>query len=107
MQYLNVIYDYDYDDELDVITVKGNVDIIAVPDIVFNNMDAIVQEFFNWASLDESGCWNIIDGKRVCCTSIDDFIKWLNIHYDDDERCKSKVVARNVTHNPLFQNVEF
>ncbi len=42
MKNINVIYDYDYDEEHDITIVKGNVDIISVPDVVFENLENIV-----------------------------------------------------------------
>lgn len=50
MKYINIVYEYDYDETTDSIINIGKVDILLVPDFVCNNLNSIVPNFFDWVS---------------------------------------------------------
>lgn len=48
------MFDYHYDEKNNELIVLGLIDVIQVPNFVEENLDNIVQEFFNWASKKEN-----------------------------------------------------
>lgn len=107
MKNINVIYDYDYDEKHDVTIVKGDVDIISVPDVVFENLENIVQEFFDWAYSEESDCWTTVNNEKICCAGANEFVKWLNKNYSYCKQCSAKIIEENVKYNPKLPCAEF
>lgn len=73
---VNIVYDDDTED----------VDIIAVPDNIANDIDNITQLFFNWLKDKRNQQRFLIknaQGKEILSIDTNDFIWWLNTHYMD------------------------
>lgn len=108
MKFINVAYDYEYDDNDNLIDM-GTVDVVLVPDFVYNNLDIIVQNFFDWtdnvvrnAKCNEySKYWATLDnGKIVMTVGTEHFVKWLNDNYFNCEHQKSIIIATETEYNP-------
>ncbi len=104
---INVIYNYEYDDLTEQLIIGDDVDIVCVPDIVCENLDATVHEFFNWTSTKESGCWKTENGELVCCVDTEDFIRWINIKYFNSENKNAYIVEQHTKYNPNYPIAEF
>ena len=107
MKLINIIYDYEYNDSTQQITIADDVDIVSVPDIVSENLEEIVQKFFAWTDSIESGCWKNIDEKLVCCVETEDFIKWINKNYFNSENKEAVIVKQHTKYNPSYPIAEF
>ena len=107
MKNINVIYDYEYDYETDTLTVTDDVDIISVPDFVCEHLEEIVQKFFNWTALKDSGCWVKMNGEEVCCVGTADFLRWLNKNYYFCEGKESVLIEEHTEYRPELPCAEF
>lgn len=107
MKLINVTCDYDYDEITEQIIVRDNVDILCVPDIVCEDLDATVQEFFNWTNTKESGCWKTENGRLVCDANPEDFVRWINSKYFSSENKNAYIVKKNTKYNPNYPIAEF
>lgn len=107
MKYINIVYDYEYDESHQRLTVSGDVDIVSVPDIVCENIEEVVQKFFDWTNRIDSGCWKDIDGKLTCCVETEDFIKWINNNYFNCENKKAEIIRQHTEFNPSYPIAEF
>ena len=82
-------------------------DIIAIPDEIVSEIEAIGQEFLYWVpNAKDSDYWIIIDGRKCSVAETDGFIKWLNSQYCSNTE-KAYVVARNTNYCPLYKIIEF
>ena len=106
MKQINIVFDYDYDEQNDELIVLGAVDIIQVPNVVADNLDKIVQEFFNWANEKENGCLKKINNDLICCTDTSKFIEWLNRFYHLEQE-DSSMISSHVDYHPELPAVEF
>lgn len=87
--------------------VLEDADIIAIPDELAPQIEAIGQEFLNWIPNEEdSDYWTIIDGQKYLIAETDGFIKWLNSSYCLNTE-KAYVVARNTNYCPEYRSIEF
>ena len=107
MKNINVIYDYEYDNETDTLTVADDVDIISVPDFVCEHLEEIVQKFFDWTTLMDSGCWVKMNGEEVCCVGTADFLRWLNENYYSCEEKESVLIEEHTKYRPELPCAEF
>lgn len=106
MKLINVIYDYEYDDITDTITVTGDVDIIKVPDFVSDNIDDIVQKFFRWTELSENK--KIYENENgILCIGANEFVEWLNENYYQCENQKIVIIETNTKYNPDYPSAWF
>ena len=94
MKKINIAYDYDYNEATDTITIVGNVDTIAVPDIIEADLEAYTQDFFDWAGA---------NGKIA--TSSEDFVSWINNIVKSSE--KAKIIAINTKYDSSLKTAEF
>lgn len=106
MKLINVVFDYDYDEQNDKLIVLGAVDIIQVPDFVAENLNKIVQEFFNWANQKENGCYKEMDNEFICCTDTYTFLEWLNKYYHTEQEFSS-IISSQVDYRPELPSAEF
>lgn len=99
MKLVNIVYADEYND----------VDIICVPNFVHDNMDTVVQEFFDWASsTKEHGYYKQGSNEQeVLCLGTDEFIKWLNEYYIQYENQEIAVVEAHTKYNPNYPSAEF
>ncbi len=107
MRLINIIYDYEYDDSTQQLIIADDVDIVSVPDIVCENLEEVVQKFFDWTNSIESGCWKDIDGELLCCVETEDFIKWINSNYFNSENKEAFIVKQHTKYNPIYPIAEF
>lgn len=115
MKLINIAYDYEYDED-DVLIDMGTVDVVLVPDYVYNNLDVIVQKFFNWTdnvvrnakSNEHPEYWAKLDnGEIVMNVGTEHFVKWLNDNYFNCEHQKSVIIATEVEYNPSYPTAKF
>lgn len=106
MRLINVIYDYEYDEDNNLI-VNDDVDIISIPDKIADDLEEMVRLFFNWTSLEESGCWKLINGKKTCCVETTDFLRWLNINFFHYENKSSVLVEAHTNYRSDLPSAEF
>ena len=108
MKLINAIYDYEYNDETDEMTVDDDVDILLVPDYVADNIADVVQKFENWSSEKDSGRrrvkWN---GNEILSTDTEDFIRFLNMNYFNCENKESVMVEAHTKYRPELPSAEF
>ena len=109
MKLINILYDYKYDDIEDTVIVTGDVDIVSVPDFVCNNIDAVVQKFFYWASSTRDHGYFVqnTSGHEVLAVGTNEFIKWLNDNYIQYENQEIVVVEAHTKYNPNYPSAEF
>lgn len=72
MQKINLVYEDDYDD----------VDILLVPDYVAEDIQKILQEFFDWVAIPENGFRFKIElnGEKVLSIDTSEVVWWLENH---------------------------
>lgn len=92
---VNVLYDGQYND----------VDIIAIPSNIVENISDLAQEYLDWVPSDDFDGWVIINNKKCLSKGADGFVKWLNSVCCFD--VKSYVVRKNVVFCPTYPTVEF
>lgn len=97
MKQINIVYEDDFSD----------VDIILVPDIVAENLEEIGMIFLSWAEKEESDCWHIIEGRKVCSVDTEDFMRWIDKRYFNSEHCKTSIVKQHTTMDVTLPIVEF
>ena len=71
MKHINIVYDDNFDD----------VDIIAVPDNIAQNIESVVQEFMEWVSTPKNQKRFVVksaEGNLVLSVGTDEFLWWLN-----------------------------
>lgn len=109
MKLINILYDYEYDDIEDTIIVTDYVDIISVPDVVCNNLDTIVQKFFDWVANTKNHKYHIknANGEEVLAVGTNEFIKWLNNNYIQCENQEIKIVEEHTSYNPNYPSALF
>ena len=116
MKYINIVYDYEYDEITNSIINMGNVDIVLVPDIVCNNLQSIVQTFFDWVSKEvyysekdkHPEYWTALSDGSVCMgVNSEHFVKWINDNYFSYENQKTVVAKVETTYNPNYPLVKF
>ena len=115
MKLINIAYDYEYDDN-DVLINMGAVDVVLVPDFVYDNLDEIVQKFFDWTDNVVRNAnykqfpeyWEKLDnGETVMNVGTEHFVKWLNNNYYYCENQKSVIIATEVQYNPSYPTAKF
>lgn len=116
MKYINIVYEYDYDETTDSIINIGKVDILLVPDFVCNNLNSIVPNFFDWVSREvyhaekskHPEYWTYLsDGSACIGINSEHFVNWLNDNYFSCENQKSIVVKVETVYDPNYPLVEF
>lgn len=109
MKLINLLYDYEYDDIEDTVIVTGNVDIISVPDFVCENLDIIVQKFFDWVSSTREHGYFVknASGHETLIVGTNEFVKWLNDNYSEYENQEIVVVEEHTKYNPNYPSAEF
>lgn len=116
MKHINVIYDYEYDDAKDIITGISIADILLVPDFVCDNVDDVVQKFFNWIDDEVSKTekskhpeyWTQLPNDEICMgVNSDHFVKWLNDNYFYCENQESVVIKVETAYNPSYPSAKF
>ena len=116
MKYINVMYDYEYDDDGETLLEPGEVDIVLVPNFVHDNLDDIVQKFNSWVG-DEvyeadkgkhPNYWVKESNGRMCMSvGTDHFVDWINDNYFHCENQESKIIEINTKYNPEYPSAEF
>ena len=97
MTNINIVFDGEFDD----------VDIIAVPDNITNNIVDISKEFLEWVCVVKGGSYTkTVNGHTYINAETDGFIEWLNSYYCTGFK-KAYVVARNTSYHPLYKSIEF
>lgn len=93
---INILFDGLYND----------VDIIAVPNDIVQNIDKLAQEFLHWIPPedDEDG-WVVIHNNKCLAKETIGFIKWLNANYCATD--KAYIVQEHVQHCSKYQTIEF
>lgn len=109
MKLINILYDYEYDDVEDTVIVTDYVDIISVPDFVCDNLDSIVQKFFDWVSNTKNYDYYIknANGEEVLDIGTNEFIKWLNNNYIQYENQEIRIVEEHTNYNPNYPSALF
>ena len=107
MKKINIIYNYEYDDVSEQLTIQDDVDIVYVPDCICDNLEQNVQEFFNWTNCLDSGCWKEINGALVCSVDTEDFIRWINQTYPNLEAESAFIVKQHTKYNSQYPIAEF
>ena len=102
MKYINLVYD----DENEL------VDLLAVPNVVDDNIENIVQQFFDWAgSTQNHGYWRKSEsGGYYLALGAIEFVKWLNNYYLKSISAvegKAKIVQSRVPYNPKYKSADF
>lgn len=113
MKFINLAYDYEYDDN--VLIDMGKVDILIVPDFVSENLDEIVQKFFIWTDevrkVEKSKYpeyWmKLPNGDIGMCVNSNHFVEWLNKNYFQCENENSTIVKIGTTYNPNYPTAKF
>ncbi len=106
MKLINVVYDYEYDDISNKVIVTGNVDIIKVPDFVSDNIDNIVQEFFEWTELNENRK-KYENENGILCIGTNEFVEWLNENYSQYENQEIIISEINTKYNSNYSSAWF
>ena len=109
MKLINILYDYEYDDVQDTIEVTDCVDIVRVPDFVCDNLDSIVQKFFDWVSNTKNYNYYIknANGEEVLAIGTNEFVKWLNETYIQCENQEITIVETHTEYNPNYPSALF
>ena len=96
MKFINILYADKYDD----------VDILCVPDFVHDNVDTIVQKFFDWASSTREHGYFVKDdnGREILAVGTDELVKWLNDNYIQYENQEIVVVESHTKYNPNYSS---
>lgn len=95
MQNIYIVFDDDHEDA----------DLICVPDEIANNIDNIVQLFFNWMGNKHNNhtFWaHTKSGFQYLLLGTDEFIWWLNNHYLHSGEM-AIVIERHVRYNPRYK----
>lgn len=115
MKYINIAYDFEYDDDDNLIDM-GTVDVVLVPDYVHDNLDKIVQKFFDWTDnvvrktnhKEFPEYWAQLENGEVCMNvGTEHFVNWLNDNYFHCEHQKCKIVAVETEYNPQYPTAKF
>ena len=115
MKLINIAYDYEYGDDDELIDM-GTVDVVLVPDFVCDNLDEIVQKFFDWIEVvvrkakqrDYPEYWfRDEQGKTSLGAGTAQFVKWLNDHYFSCENQESVMIAAETEYNPNYPTALF
>ena len=115
MKYINVLYDYLLDESGNVID-ANNADILLVPNYVCENIDEIVQEFFDWVDTEVvnspketyPGYWvTLSDGDKCLGVNSDHFVDWINKRYFFCEKKEALVSKVNTIYNPQYPSAKF
>ena len=97
MTKINIVFDDMFEDA----------DIIAIPDEIASQINAIGQEFLDWVLYaNDSDYWTLINGQKCAVAETDGFIKWLN-SYHCKELEKAYVLKRNTNYCSLYKTIEF
>ena len=97
MKNVQIVYDGLFDD----------VDVIAVPDDIYEEIDRLAQEFLDWkAPEDDWDYWCELNGRKVPMTGAKGFVKWLNNYYCHGED-QAAVVEKNVIYTTEYKMIEF
>lgn len=98
MKKINIIFEYDYSD----------VDILSVSNYVADNLDEIVQRFFDWMS-DEKNNHNYriqnSNGTSTLEIGTEAFVWWLNTQCIGDTN--AKIMAQHVNYCPDYPIADF
>ena len=99
MQFINIIYGDDY----------NYADILLVPDLVCNNLNDIVQSFFDWLfTTKDHGYWKTnCNGDSYLSAGTNEFVKWLSDQYGNLENEEIRVVKKNTKYNPSYPVADF
>ena len=92
----NVIYDDCYYD----------VDIIAVPDEIANELSNLAYEFCCWTPPDDDPYgWTILNGKKVRAVETVGFVKWLNDNSCTELKEKANIVEQHIKYCDKYQKI--
>jgi len=100
MKLINVVYEEDYED----------VDILSVPDYIYENIENEVQLYFDWL-FDKSSShdyWkkNEKGGEYIDCDT-DAFVNWLNEYKLDSNSEKVYIIQSHTIYHPEYKSAEF
>lgn len=97
MVYFNILFDVCPDD----------VDIICVPCTIAENINSIVQMFFDWLpNAADEAYWTMINGRKVSVCETDGFVKWLNENHCKNVP-KAYIVAQHTQICKAYAVIEF
>lgn len=98
MELVNIVFEEEYDD----------VDIIAVPDKLYANIEELGQQFQRWLAKGEHNYWKILpNGQRVLIGETVGFVEWLNDHVLNNSDEEVKIIEEHVQYNPELGRVDF
>ena len=99
MKKINIVFDDEFDD----------VDILLVPDDIADNIENVVQEFFNWVEIPENRkrfVVRIIDGYEIISFATEEFIWWLN-EIKIQTPPKAEILIQHTKYIPDYPSAEF
>ena len=100
MKKVNIIYDDEFQD----------VDIIAIPDDIFGDVDKLGALFIQWviesAPKDDRDYWSIKNGEYLLIIETIGLVKWLNNHYCKNGS-KAYIVEQHTSYCSEYQSIEF
>lgn len=99
MKFVNVVFEYDYDD----------VDIILVPDDIADNIEQVVQLFIHWLSNPDNGkqfLKTLQSGQIGMIIETESFLFWLN-NYKITNGAKASIVMQHTKYNSKYPMAEF
>ena len=99
MEYIYVVFDNEYDD----------VDILSVPNEIAENIDLVVQQFFNWLCVPENANRFLIpsqNGHMVLGIGTKEFLWWLN-SVKITGTLKAELITQHTTLQHDFPIAEF
>lgn len=99
MKKVNIVYYSDYND----------VDILLVQDNVANNIESIVQIFFNWLQDPQNGeqfAKYTEDGLRYLCINAEEFVWWINTVWCPCDE-KAIIVEKHTIYHPEYPTGDF
>ena len=92
---------------LEILLSLDDVDVIAIPDYLYEEIDRLAEEFLDWkAPEDDWDYWCDLNGRKFPMTGAKGFVKWLNNFYCHGEE-KAIIVEKNVVYTPNYKMVEF
>ena len=98
MKKINIVYFDNYND----------VDIVCIPNVVYDDIDSIVQKYFIWLSSGKHSYWKTTEdgNKHIECDDALVFVEWIN-NYIREKEDNAYIVKRNTKYDPQYPVVDF
>ena len=106
MNYLNVLYFAEYDDDGNVVAYV-DCDLIAVPDYVAENSGIYEQSFFRWLESNEATeeYYYVKNDRRILNCETKGFVRWLNKYITPKE--PSIIVKQHIPYCSDYNIIDF